>query len=144
MPSPRLTTLENAVAILRELAVAREFRRRDRFTQVVNLFARCKRTIEGNPDHDVVVLFLPTSKSDPPAGKERPALMTARSMVRIVSKVLSSGRLISNSSQRLKGRSRFFVVREKIMSGKRRVTKDVMRSTRKPASSTFLHSSARR
>ncbi len=88
---------EQDVALRGEAAVAGKFRRRDGGADVIKFISRRERTIERNADHDGLKGLRPTNKSDPPAGKETPVLITIRSNFKMLSRVLLSAGPISNS-----------------------------------------------
>ena len=90
---------EQDVALRSKAAVTGKFRRRDRGPDVVQFRPRREWTIKRNADHDSRNGFRPINKSDPPAGKETPFVITIRSSFKMLSRLLLSAGPISNSRQ---------------------------------------------
>ena len=90
-------------------AVTGEFRRRDRGAYVIDLVAGVEWAVEWNAHHCPVAGLFAISKSEPPAGKETPLSIIARSAVRMLPKSALSGRLISNSFHSWKSRLLFLL-----------------------------------
>src|SRR4029077_16559062 len=124
-------------------AVAGEFRRRDRGADVIDLIAGGEWAVEWNADHCADAGLFAIAKSEPPAGKEKPPLIIARSAARTLSNTALRGRLISSSFHSWKSRLLFLFIREQIINGRSSETKEVIRWIWNPARSTFLRSSAR-
>ena len=74
-------TFQKTLALRGEGAVTGKLRRRDRGPDVIKFIARRERPIERNADHDELKGFRPINKSDPPAGKETPFVISNRSSV---------------------------------------------------------------
>ena len=87
------------MALCSETAITGKFRHRDRGLDVVEFMPCRERTIERNADHDRLKGFRPINKSDPPAGKEKPLVITIRSSFKMLSRLLLKAGLISNSRQ---------------------------------------------
>src|SRR5438874_7569515 len=124
---------EQNVALRGEAAVAGKFRRSDGCADVIKFISRRERTIKRNADHDGLKGFRPINKSDPPAGKETPFVIIMRSSFKMLSKVLLSAGLISNSRHGCKSWSLFRCIRDQIISGSKSELKEVIRSIWKPA-----------
>src|SRR5438105_3104609 len=83
---------DDRMAARGEVAVAGEFRRRDRGAHVIDLLASRERAVEWNADHYAVAGLFAISKREPPAGKETPLSIMARSAARMLPRTALSGR----------------------------------------------------
>lgn len=88
---------EEDVALRGKAAVTGKFRRRHCGPDVIQFRPGREWAIKRNADHDSLKGFRPINKSDPPAGKETPFVITIRSSFKMLSRLLLSAGLISNS-----------------------------------------------